>query len=67
MDCEYTQRSVKELAHECMALSKMNWNNTRFDGQFPITLRAARQVGLILKYLEGADTDKISPSYRFYM
>jgi hypothetical protein len=67
MDCEYAQRSVKELARECMALSKMNWNNTRFDGQFPITLRAARQVGLILKYLEGADTDKISPSYRFYM
>lgn len=67
MDCDYTQRSVKELARECMALSKMNWNNTRFDGQLPITLRAARQVGLILKYLEGADTSKLSQSYRFYM
>ena len=67
MDCEYAQRSVKELARECMALSKMNWNNTRFDGQFPITLRAAQQVGTILKYLEGAGSEKISPSYRFYM
>jgi hypothetical protein len=67
MDCENAQRTVKELARECMALSKMNWNNTRFDGQLPITLRAAKQVGLILKYLEGADTSKLSQSYRFYM
>jgi hypothetical protein len=67
MDCDYAQRSTKELARECMALSKMNWNNTRFDGQLPITLRAARQVGLILKHLEDAATEKISPSYRFYM
>ena len=67
MDCEYAQRSIKDLARECMALSKMNWNNTRFDGQFPITLRAAQQVGMILKYLEGAGPESISPSYRFYM
>lgn len=67
MNCDYAQRSTKELARECLALSKMNWNNTRFDGQLPITLRAARQVGLILKHLEGAAAEKISPSYRFYM
>jgi hypothetical protein len=67
MDCQYAQRSVKELARECLALSKMNWNNTRFDGQFPITLRAAQQVGAILKYLEGAASENVSPSYRFYM
>lgn len=67
LDCEHAQRSVKELARECLALSKMNWNNTRFDGQLPITLRAARQVGLILKYLGDADTSKLSQSYRFYM
>jgi hypothetical protein len=67
MDCKYAQRSVKELARECLALSKMNWNNTRFDGQLPITLRAARQVGMILKYLEGVPQEHISPSYRFYM
>jgi len=67
MDCTNAQRSVRDLARECLALSKMNWNNTRFDGQLPITLRAARQVGLILKYLEDADTTKLSQSYRFYM
>jgi hypothetical protein len=27
----------------------MNWNGTQFDGALPITLKAARQVGDILK------------------
>jgi hypothetical protein len=67
MDCKYAQRSVRDLARECLELTKMNWNNTRFDGQLPITLRAARQVGKILKYLDGEDTTKVSQSYRFYM
>ena len=39
------------LAQEILALTKMNWNNTQFDGGQPITLRCARQVGHILKYL----------------
>lgn len=53
------------LLHETMALTKMNWNNTQFDGALPITMRAARQVGEILKYVpEGLDAD---PRYRFYM
>jgi hypothetical protein len=67
LDCTEAQKSVKDLAWECLALSKMNWNNTRFDGLLPITLRAAKQVGKILKYLEGESTRKISPAYRFYM
>jgi hypothetical protein len=67
MNCDRAKRPVKELARECLELTKMNWNNTRFDGQLPITLRAARQVGKILKYLEGEDTSKVSQSYRFYM
>lgn len=51
------------LARELLALTKMNWNNTQFDGGEPISLRAARQVGDILKYL---DSD-YEPYYRFYM
>ena len=51
------------LAKEIMSLTKMNWNNTQFDGGEPITLRAARQVGSILKYL---DLD-YEPYYRYYM
>jgi hypothetical protein len=43
----------------------MNWNNTQFDGFDPITLRAARQVGKILKYIPIGD--KMQPRYSFYL
>jgi hypothetical protein len=53
------------LAHEILALTKMNWNNTQFDGFEPITLKAARKVGRIFKYMN--PTDKIQSRYSFYM
>ena len=53
------------LLKETLALTKMNWNNTQFDGALPITMRAARQVGEILRHVpEGVLPD---PRYRFYM
>ncbi len=53
------------LLKETLALTKMNWNGTQFDGALPITLKAARQVGDILKYVpDGTIPD---PRYRFYM
>jgi argonaute-like protein implicated in RNA metabolism and viral defense len=58
-------QSTRFLAQEVLALTKMNWNNTQFDGADPITLRAADQVGSILKYV-GAD-DPVEPRYCFYM
>jgi hypothetical protein len=67
IDTTRSTKSLKELAMETLALSKMNWNTTRFDGQLPITLRAARQVGKILKYLEVSETKGIPSGYRFYM
>ncbi|TCR65452.1 hypothetical protein [Bosea sp. BK604] len=55
----------EELLRETLALTKMNWNNTQFDGGLPITMRAARQVGEILRHMpEGITPD---PRYRFYM
>lgn len=51
------------LAEEILGLSKMNWNNTQFDGDQPITIRASRQVGNILKYCDGTS----QTSYRYYM
>lgn len=53
------------LLKETLALTKMNWNGTQFDGALPITLKAARQVGDILKYVPGGTTP--DPRYRFYM
>lgn len=43
------ETTVRELAREMLGLSKLNWNNTQFDGGEPITVRAARRVGDILK------------------
>jgi len=60
-----TEHSPKVLAEEILALTKMNWNNTQFDAAYPITVKAARQVGSILRYL---DRDAVIQSgYAFYM
>jgi len=43
----------------------MNWNSTEFGGKVPITVRAARQVGKILKYVE--PDAPVEPRYAHYM
>lgn len=53
------------MAKEVLALTKMNWNNTQFDGKWPITLLAAKKVGSILRHLGPAD--QCQPHYGFYM
>ena len=57
--------SPRNLAEELLALTKLNWNNTQFDGGEPITMRVARQVGKVLKYV-GSD-GVVQPKYSFYM
>jgi hypothetical protein len=62
---EDTTEAPVRLAYEVLSLTKMNWNNTQFDGGLPITLRAAKQVGLILRYIpEGGRVERL---YRYYM
>lgn len=61
-----TDATVSQLATEILALSKLNWNNTQFDGGEPITVRAARRVGDILKCIP-ADCGIVQPSFRFFM
>lgn len=63
---EHTESTTRELAKEILALSKLNWNNTQFDGGEPITVRAARQVGDILKCVPTKD-EQIQPGFRFFM
>lgn len=60
-----TDATTVQVAGELLALSKLNWNNTQFDGGEPITVRAARRVGDILKCIptEGV----VQPSFRFFM
>jgi hypothetical protein len=57
--------TIRTLADEIFALSKLNWNNTQFDGGEPITVRAARKVGDILKHV--AEGWQVQNRFRFYM
>ena len=63
--CEDTSETPRTLAEEMLALTKMNWNSTQFDGGEPITVRAARQVGSILRYID--ERGYVEPRYGFYM
>lgn len=55
---------MSELASEVLALTKMNWNSTQFDQATPIRIRAARQVGRVLKYVPFGQAEQ--SDYRFY-
>jgi hypothetical protein len=58
-------RSPEELAMETLALTKMNWNQTRLDGRLPVTLRTAHQVKRVLRFC--APDQKIATRYAHYM
>jgi hypothetical protein len=60
------ETSPRKLAEEILGLTKLNWNNTQFDGGEPITMRVARQVGKVLKYV-GTEGGIVQPRYSFYM
>ena len=55
------------LAHakKILAVTKMNWNSTQFDGGMPLTLTAAHSVGNVPKHCE--QSQRIEPRYSFYM
>ena len=60
-----SERSPASIAREILGLTKLNWNNTRFDGKFPVTLGCARKVGEIMKYLPGTEVPQTR--YAYYM
>ena len=61
---DHFQADRQQLASEILTLTKMNWNNSQITALEPITLRAARQVGRIMKYADARDT---ALNYRFFM
>lgn len=63
--CERADQTPRFLAEEMLALTKMSWNNTQFDRFYPVTVRVARDVGDILKYID--DNAVVEPRYKFYM
>lgn len=60
-----SERSLQALAEEALALTKMNWNDTRLDGRAPITLRTSKQVGEVLRF---TSPDQALPGrYAYFM
>jgi len=57
--------SHREIASEILALTKMNWNQTRLDGRLPVTLRTANQVESILRFC--APDQVVASRYTHYM
>lgn len=60
-----SEESPAVISQEVLSLTKMNWNNTQFDGKFPVTIGCSRKVGEILKYLTMQEAPQIR--YSFYM
>ncbi len=56
--------SLSQLSNEVLALTKMNWNSTQFDQRLPIPIRAAKEVGRILKYMNYGEREQ--SDYRYY-
>jgi hypothetical protein len=62
--CEDGESGAPEIARELVGLSKLNFNNTQFDSGDPITVRAARRVGDILKHVPAGK--KINSRFRYF-
>jgi hypothetical protein len=60
-----TSQSPRELGAEFLALTKMNWNQTRLDGRWPVTLRTANQVKAVLRFC--SPTQVVATRYAHYM
>jgi len=58
-------KSIRAMAGEVMALSKMNWNQTRLDGRLPVTLRTAEQVKRVLRFVDSSSP--VAARYAQYM
>lgn len=61
---ENSDSSLLTLAKDVLALTKVNWNTTQFDQKLPAPIKAAREVGRILKHV-GFGT-AISSDFRRY-
>jgi hypothetical protein len=57
--------SPRETCAETLALTKMNWNQTRLDGQLPVTLRTANKVKAILRFCPPEQA--VATRYAHYM
>lgn len=61
---ENSDSKILTLAKDVLALTKVNWNTTQFDQKLPAPIKAAREVGRILKHVEFGTA--VSSDFRRY-
>ena len=61
---ENSDSKIHTLAKDVLALTKVNWNTTQFDQKLPAPIKAAREVGRILKHVEFGTA--VSSDFRRY-
>jgi hypothetical protein len=64
MPHENSDSKILTLAKDVLALTKVNWNTTQFDQKLPAPIKAAREVGRILKHVEFGTA--VSSDFRRY-
>ena len=60
----FVKADIAQIASEVLSLTKINWNSTQMNQKLPIPIRAARNVGEVLKYVTD---DRVSADYRRYI
>jgi hypothetical protein len=58
--------SETKMCKEILALSKLNWNNTDYSDQFPVTLSVSKTISEILSEARAREI-KPTNQYRYYM
>lgn len=61
---ENSDSKILTLAKDVLALTKVNWNTTQFDQKLPAPIKAAREVGRILRHVEFGTV--VSSDFRRY-
>lgn len=59
--------SIREMAEDIMAMTKLDWNTSNFYTREPVTTSVSSKVGSILAEMEHRDVKDIPKQYRFYM
>lgn len=62
---EDSDSNILAIAKDVLALTKVNWNTTQFDQKLPAPIKAAREVGRILKHVDFGAT--VSTDFRRYI
>ena len=62
---EASESTITQIANEVFSLTKINWNSTQMNQKLPIPIRAAGNVGEVLKYVE--EGQSVSSDYRKYI